>query len=610
MPPLKGTRKEPDVTSDLIGRVFEERYRIERQLGRGGIGVVYYALDQKLGDRPVAIKVLSEVMGMRKAQRQRFEREAKALAALNHPNVVSVIDFGVADETPYLVMELLRGEPLSQVLADDAPLPWERALHLMNQTLAGLCYVHERGIVHRDLKPGNLFVQRLPGMGERVKLLDFGLAKFLDPGDDAVTVTRSGDIFGTPGYMPPEQLLGKPVDTSADVYSACVLFYEMLAGRKPFIGSGLADVLKKQLAGEVPRLIDADTGRRAHPALDALLARGLAVDPEARFRDARALAEALTKLPPHCVEVANDEERAAQRNRAHEAATRIEAASELPTVADAKRTPLVESQEPVRPTPVEHTRPGAFTRALTAMKALVTGLLRASAVVVALASVVVIVISGLAIYLASRPELEESREALRKALPSVSPATPNDVDVALAKTGSEAPPPTTLPSTAETGAEKPTKVAARDPWRGPIPPVLRSARAQVLKKQKGNEKTLNALRRYNGDHPGDARGHLLLAGLCVNRSWYSDAVQQYEHAFRADVSARGDAHALHNLLSLAQTSEAVWSRARRLLVRTYGPELRAPIERALSTTQRADARARLTALLSEVTHAQAEERRP
>ncbi len=205
MRPLKDKGSATDLSSDLVGHVFEDRYQIERQLGRGGIGVVYYATDTKLEGRPVAVKVLSEMMGLRQSQRRRFEREAKALAALNHPNVVSVIDYGVADNRPYLVMELLQGEPLSQVLADDGPLEWERTLKLMTQMLRGLCYVHERSIAHRDLKPGNLFVQTLPGMGEHVKLLDFGFAKFLDPSEEGGTLTRSGEVFGEPAHLADER---------------------------------------------------------------------------------------------------------------------------------------------------------------------------------------------------------------------------------------------------------------------------------------------------------------------------------------------------------------------------------------------------------------------
>ena len=595
MRPLKDKGSATDLSSDLVGHVFEDRYQIERQLGRGGIGVVYYATDTKLEGRPVAVKVLSEMMGLRQSQRRRFEREAKALAALNHPNVVSVIDYGVADNRPYLVMELLQGEPLSQVLADDGPLEWERTLKLMTQMLRGLCYVHERSIAHRDLKPGNLFVQTLPGMGEHVKLLDFGFAKFLDPSEEGGTLTRSGEVFGTPGYMPPEQLLGKPVDTRGDVYSTCVMLYEMLAGRRPYVGDNLADILKRQLSGEVPRLVDAETGREAHPALEALLARGMAVDVEARFRNARELTDALLSLPEHCVKVQSEKERKQQHRAKHEAATRKEAASALATVANA----AVRAPQPAGDNRKVRSaaQPGVVARALSGLVALCASVLRAGAVVLSLLSLLVIVGAGVLIYVSSRPELAHTREALRKVLPgSLAPSAQN-VAVATAHEAKEAQvePSGQKPASVEPAAHVP----ARDPWRGALPPVLRSARALVAQHRSAGEKTLNTLRRYNAEHPDDARGHLLLGGLYMNRGWFSDGVQQYQLAFRTDASTRGDTRARADLLSLAEQPEEVWAASRTLLSSTYGAELREPADQAAKRTRDPVARERLLALASE-----------
>jgi serine/threonine protein kinase len=587
-----------DRTRDLLGHVFESRYRIERHIGQGGIGVVYQAIDTKLAGRSVAVKVLSEKMGLRKKQRRRFEREARALAALSHPNIVSVIDYGVADHVPYLVMELLEGKPLSQVIAREAPLEPERALRLMNQVLAGLCYVHERNIVHRDLKPGNLFVQTLPGVGERVKLLDFGLAKFLDPGEDA-TLTASGEIFGTPGYMPPEQMLGKPVDTRADVYSACVLLYEMLTGIKPF-GSVLAEVVQRQLTGRVPSLADAGTGRAGHEKLEALLARGMATNIDERFRDARQLAKEVGKLPKDCTRRLSDEERAQHERSRHEAVTRVET-TEAATVADAptpKRAPT--GSRGRRSSPGEE--PGLVTRGTAALSGLFASALRAGAILVAVSSLLVILGAAIVIYVFKNPELESSQEALRRVLPGQSAR--QEADVAFARAVEEsarqgAGPVAEVPAAhaAEPGASRPQ---ARDPWKGSVALPLRRARAVMLRNGRGDERTLNFLRRYNGEHTSDASGHLLLGGFYMNRKWLSDAVQQYELAFSTDPGARGDMHAQRDLLGLASAPADVWGRARALLVRTYGRELADEASQAAKKSAQPAARARLLELAEEV----------
>jgi predicted Ser/Thr protein kinase len=585
--PPRGTLSEP--TRDLVGHVFEGRYQVERKIGQGGIGVVYCAIDTKLAGRRVAVKVLSELMGMRKSQRRRFEREAKALAALNHPNIVSVTDYGVADETPYFVMELLEGRSLSELLAEEGPLDADRALHLMKQLLAGLSYVHERGIVHRDLKPGNVFVQELLGMGERIKLLDFGLAKILDPGDDASTLTRTGEVFGTPGYMPIEQLLGNAVDTRADVYSACVMLYELLSGRKPYVG-GLPELVQGQLAGNVPRLADADTGRVAHAELDALFARGLCAA-ETRYRDAHALSAALAALPSPCVMLQSAAEREKQRRQKHEAATRVEKASQVATVANAKAPAPVQDLRRAARAPG---RRSLFVRAVAALAALIASVLRTGAWLVSLVSVLVIVVAGVVIYLAKHPQRDQGHETRAEAAPREPVAAPADLALANADSAGSAPPPSErAPSTAPLAP-------ARDPWRGVVPQALRAARATMLKNRSAGEKTLNALRRYNSEHPGDPRGHLLLAGLYTNRGWFSDAVQQYEHAFRTDPSARGDAHALRDLLSLAKQPDDVWTRARSLLASIYGRELRQHADEAAQRTTHPEARARLLELGAEV----------
>jgi serine/threonine-protein kinase len=277
-----------------IGKCLDGRYRIEAQLGAGGAGTVYRARHLGL-DRAVALKVLRT--RERWGSRKRFEREARALAQLSHEHIVAVSDCGVDGDVPYLVMELLEGESLSARLERGA-LPAERACDLLLQLLEGLAYVHERGLVHRDLKPGNLFLERSAHGRERLKLLDFGLAKLLEQTEDAA-VTLSGEVFGTPAYMPPEQITGESIDARSDVYSVGLVAFEMIAGRRAFQGHE-AELLRQHLVEPLPRLSQLKPPPPAAlaAALEPLLQRATEKDKTRRFAHAREMAEALRAVLP------------------------------------------------------------------------------------------------------------------------------------------------------------------------------------------------------------------------------------------------------------------------------------------------------------------------
>ena len=215
---LFNTDPQPD---SLIGRKLDGRYEVLGRLGEGGVGVVYRARQVHLG-REVAIKVLHQDAAAIPEWRRRFEREAQALSALAHPNVVPVTDSGIDSGVPFLVMELLQGKTLADLLKE-GPLPLWRALDIARQLLRGLAFAHGKGIVHRDLKPANVFLQELPDQADHVRLLDFGMVKFLEKADSgpmADTLTRVGVVFGTPAYMSPEQAKGGPADARTDVYAA------------------------------------------------------------------------------------------------------------------------------------------------------------------------------------------------------------------------------------------------------------------------------------------------------------------------------------------------------------------------------------------------------
>lgn len=231
----------------LVGHTLDEKYLLEERLGIGGMGTVYRAR-HLLIDRAVAVKVLNPRFVEDEAAQTRFRREAKAAGRLQHPNAVTVTDFGqTADGYVYIVMELLLGRTLRDVLAKEAPLDPARSVSLMLQVTAAVSAAHEAGIIHRDLKPANIFIVQNSEVPAVVKVLDFGIAKLaadtLD--EDDPTLTIMGVMIGTPRYMSPEQCDGVELTPAADVYSLGVILYEMLTGMVPFSGSSpLAIALK------------------------------------------------------------------------------------------------------------------------------------------------------------------------------------------------------------------------------------------------------------------------------------------------------------------------------------------------------------------------------
>jgi serine/threonine-protein kinase len=297
-----------------IGAVLDGRYELTGYIGSGSIGHVYRARDQRLEFREVAIKILKP--GLRDDQVARFKREALLTGGLSSPHLVQVTDFSTTpDNRGYIVMELLRGEPLNALMEREKRLPLGRAVRLTDQLLAGLEAAHKAGVVHRDLKPENIFVVEEPGVQDHVKIVDFGFARVFPKGSEALDVTGEAQIvIGTVSYMAPEQLRSKNVDHRADLFSAGAILFKMLTGRLPYetspsgTGMMLAARFRAVNLDQPPRsLIDAATDAPEladEHMLDAVVRRALNVDAEARFASAgemrRALANALGKLtmPP------------------------------------------------------------------------------------------------------------------------------------------------------------------------------------------------------------------------------------------------------------------------------------------------------------------------
>ncbi|MEN3329811.1 MAG: eukaryotic-like serine/threonine-protein kinase [Acidobacteriota bacterium] len=278
----------------LIGHTLDEKYRLEERLGVGGMGTVYRAR-HLLIDRPVAVKVLNKLFVEDEAARTRFRREARAAGRLQHPNAVTVTDFGESqDGYVYLVMELLEGRTLRDVLAKEAPLDVARSVALMLQISAAVAAAHEAGIIHRDLKPANIFVVQHPEVPAVVKVLDFGIAKLaseLLDDEDSLTLTQVGAMIGTPRYMSPEQCDGLDLTPAADVYSLGCILYEMLTGTVPFSGATPLAIAVRQTS-EIPRS-PRDFVSSIPAALEQVVLHTLEKRPEDRPPNAAAFREEL-----------------------------------------------------------------------------------------------------------------------------------------------------------------------------------------------------------------------------------------------------------------------------------------------------------------------------
>ncbi|HEX8026107.1 MAG TPA: serine/threonine-protein kinase, partial [Candidatus Limnocylindrales bacterium] len=274
-----------------IGGVVDERYKVIEAMASGSMGVVYKAERVPVG-KLVAIKFLHAPFANDSEFLARFERETRVMSKLNHPNCVSVVDFGVWDGAPYLVMEYVSGTTL-RALIDNGPMPTRRALALIRQIAAGLAHAHAQGVVHRDVKPANIMVSEEIGTGDHVRILDFGLARLRGAvGRDA---TQSNVVVGTPNYMAPEQTVGGGlIDARTDIYAAGVVLFEMVSGERPFQAEDTLALLGMHRAAPIPRLADRlPEGTPLPHGLQELIDQAMAKSPGDRFQSAIELAEAI-----------------------------------------------------------------------------------------------------------------------------------------------------------------------------------------------------------------------------------------------------------------------------------------------------------------------------
>ena len=283
--------------SGAVGRtVGHGRYLLRDLLGQGGMATVHLADDTVL-DRPVAVKSMLGNMSAEPSFRERFRREAQAVARLNHPNIVSVFDSGedVNEDgvhAPFIVMEYIEGGSLSSVLRDDiaahGAMPTDKALKITGDVLAALGASHEQGLVHRDIKPANVMLTRR----NTVKVMDFGIARAMQSG--VTSMTQTGMVVGTPQYLSPEQALGKSVDARSDLYSVGCLLFELLTGRLPFDSDTALGMAYQHVQDTPPA--PSSFNAAVTPAVDALVARALRKDPAHRFQTADEMREECERL--------------------------------------------------------------------------------------------------------------------------------------------------------------------------------------------------------------------------------------------------------------------------------------------------------------------------
>ncbi|WP_375759973.1 protein kinase [Corallococcus exercitus] len=280
------------------GRILRATYEIGTVLGKGGMGAVFLARHLRLPGKQVAVKVLHGAEALSEEVAVRFRREAEIASRLGHPNIVEVLDFDtLEDGTPFMVMEYLRGEGLSRRLRKQKQLPLEEVFSIARQMGAALQAAHRAGVVHRDLKPGNVFLVPTEAggvVGERVKLLDFGISKLVD---SRTVQTLDSVLMGTPQYMAPEQAMGQNsnVDARTDLFAFGCIVYEMLAGRPPYSGDNVAELIYQIVHLEPPPLLTLAPGTPPHVV--AAISRAMAKKPEDRYPDVGSFILELTGSP-------------------------------------------------------------------------------------------------------------------------------------------------------------------------------------------------------------------------------------------------------------------------------------------------------------------------
>lgn len=278
----------------LLGVVVEGRYKIESVIGQGSAGTVYKAIQELIG-REVAIKVLHDYLVSDQEFIKRFTQEAKASSRLSHPNIITIYDFGVIPQggRPYIAMDLLKGTPLSDYIAEQGHIPVEEALPLFKQVCGALAEAHRQGVVHRDIKPENIVLVERSGQRLFPIVVDFGIARLVQEESDVARITRTGTVCGSPTYMSPEQCMSSKVDNRSDIYSLGIVIYETLTGEVPFLSDELVKVMAMHLSDNPKPLNAVREDLHFSDVVERLVGKTLEKDPSARYQTMEELAAAL-----------------------------------------------------------------------------------------------------------------------------------------------------------------------------------------------------------------------------------------------------------------------------------------------------------------------------
>lgn len=282
---------------ELIGTVLNERYVITSEIGRGGMSIVYKGIQQPM-DRTVAIKMLQAQLVSDQISIKRFQQEAQAASHLQHPNVITIYDYGVvATGQPYLVMDYLEGESLADIIKRDNHVSSDRVVPIFVQACEALEHAHQKGVIHRDLKSSNIMLIDFEGRRDFVKVVDFGIAKLMpSSGKQSQNLTQTGEIFGSPIYMSPEQCMGQALDPRSDIYSMGAMMYESLSGLPPLMGDTIIDTMQMHVSTPPQNFAKVRPDLQVPEALEKIVMKALAKKPEQRYQSMQEFRDALAHV--------------------------------------------------------------------------------------------------------------------------------------------------------------------------------------------------------------------------------------------------------------------------------------------------------------------------